>query len=279
MDDPQTPKPEEKRQISEVWHTYLTTGGDVKSMRLPWFEHPFFKPIYRALPSEPRCHICYIPFNGIGGFIAKRFLDVRPSPMNPQFCNTCERFAERFPGGAEIEVTILFADIRGSTPLAERMGKQEYSDLIHRFYIAGTKPLYRNNALIEKFIGDGLTAFFPPAFAGPNHAQSAIKAGREILGATGHGRGKTPWIPVGVGINTGTAYIGSVKMEGGRADITLLGDVVNTTARICSEAAAGELLVGDAAMQMAGLSKEEHELRNLSLRGKQQTVDAWVVKP
>jgi class 3 adenylate cyclase len=68
-------------------------------------------------------------------------------------------------------------------------------------------------------------------------------------------------------------------MEGGRADITLLGDVVNTTARICSEAAAGELLVGDAAMQMAGLSKEEHELRNLSLRGKQQTVDAWVVKP
>jgi adenylate cyclase len=279
MDDPQTPKPEEKRQISEVWHTYLTTGGDVKSMRLPWFEHPFFKPIYRALPSEPRCHICYIPFNGIGGFIAKRFLDVRPSSMNPQFCNTCERFAERFPGGAEIEVTILFADIRGSTPLAERMGKQEYSDLIHRFYIAGTKPLYRNNALIEKFIGDGLTAFFPPAFAGPNHAQSAIKAGREILGATGHGRGKTPWIPVGVGINTGTAYIGSVKMEGGRADITLLGDVVNTTARICSEAAAGELLVGDAAMQMAGLSKEEHELRNLSLRGNQQTVDAWVVKP
>jgi adenylate cyclase len=279
MDDPQTPKPEEKKQISEVWHTYLTTGGDVKSMRLPWFEHPFFKPIYRALPSEPRCHICYIPFNGVGGFIARRLLDVRPSPMNPHFCNTCERFAERFPGGAEVEVTILFADIRGSTALAERMGKQEYSDLIHRFYIAGTKPLYRNNALIEKFIGDGLTAFFPPAFAGPNHAQSAIKAGREILGATGHGRGKTPWIPVGVGVNTGTAYIGSVKMEGGRADITLLGDVVNTTARICSEAAAGELLVGDAAMQMAGLSKEEHELRNLSLRGKQQTVDAWVVKP
>ncbi|MDX1438222.1 MAG: adenylate/guanylate cyclase domain-containing protein, partial [Anaerolineales bacterium] len=237
MDEQQTPKSEEKRLISEVWHTYLTTGGDVKSMHLPWFEHPFFKPIYRALPSEPRCHICYIPFNGIGGFIAKRFLDVRPSPMNPQFCNTCERFAERFPGGAEVEVTVLFADIRGSTPLAERMGKQEYSDLIHRFYIAGTKPLYRNYALIEKFIGDGLTAFFPPAFAGPNHARSAIKAGREILQATGHGQGQTPWIPVGVGVNTGTAYIGAVKMEGGRADITLLGDVVNTTARICSQAA------------------------------------------
>ena len=279
MDKNSIQKPEHKRLISDVWYTYLTKGANVKGMHLPWFENPFFKPIYRALPSEPRCHICYIPFSGIGGFIAKRFLDVRPSPMNPQFCNTCERFAERFPGGAEIEVTILFADIRGSTPLAEKMGKQEYSELIHRFYIAGTKPLYRNNALIEKFIGDGLTAFFPPAFAGPNHAQSAIKAGKEILQATGHGEGKTPWIPVGVGINTGVAYIGSVQMEGGRADITLLGDVVNTTARICSQAAAGELLVGVNAMEMSGYSKEKHELRELILKGKQESVDAWVVKP
>lgn len=279
MDENPTKKPEEKRLVSEVWHTYMTKGGDVRSMHLPWFEHPALKPIYRAMPSEHRCHICYIPFSGFGGFIAKRFLDVRPSPMNPQFCNTCERFAEKFPGGAEIEVTILFADIRGSTPLAEELGRQEYSELIHRFYIAGTKPLYRNNALIEKFIGDGLTAFFPPAFAGPNHAQSAVKAGREILQATGHGEGKTPWIPVGVGIETGTAYIGAVQMEGGRADITILGDVVNTAARICSQAAAGEILVGNAAMKMSGSSKDENEKRELLLKGKQETVDAWVIKP
>ena len=278
MDENPAPKPEKDRLISEVWHTYLTKGANVKGMHLPWFENPLLKPIYRALPSEPRCHICYIPFSGIGGFIAKRFLDVRPSPMNPQFCNTCERFAERFPGGAEIEVTVLFADIRGSTPLAEKMGKQEYSDLIHRFYIAGTKPLYRNYALIEKFIGDGLTAFFPPAFAGPNHAKSAIKAGREILQATGHGKGKKPWIPVGVGINTGSAYIGSVQMEGGRADITLLGDVVNTTARLCSQAAAGEIIVGAEAMKMYGVPTEDSEKRELSLKGKQETVDAWVIK-
>jgi len=279
MDEKTPPKPEVKRLISNVWHTYLTKGANVKGMHLPWFENPIFKPFYRLLPSEPRCHICYIPFSGIGGFIAKRFLDVRPSPMNPQFCNTCERFAERFPGGAEIEVTILFADIRGSTPLAEKMGRQEYSDLIHRFYIAGTKPLYRNYALIEKFIGDGLTAFFPPAFAGPNHAQSAIKAGREILQATGHGEGKAPWIPVGIGIETGTAYIGAIQMEGGRADITILGDVVNTTARICSQAAQGEVLVGYEAMKMSGLPEGKYEHRDLSLKGKEETVPAWIIKP
>lgn len=278
MEENPIPKSEYSKLNEEVWRTYLTTGGNVKGMQLPWYEHPFFKPIYRSLPADPRCHMCYIPFNGIGGFISRRLLNVKPSAMNPHLCDTCERFAERFPGGVELEISILFADIRGSTPLAEKMEAREFSKLIHRFYLAGTKPLYSNGALIEKFVGDGLAAFFAPAFAGTNHALTAIKAGREILQATGHQPGKTPWVPVGVGVNTGVAYIGSMKMEGGRTDITILGDVVNTTARLCSQANPGEVLVGESAMEMSGLSKDEHELRNLSLKGKQDIVDAWVVR-
>jgi len=263
---------------SEVWHTYLTTGASVKGMNLPWFERPTFKPFFRALPSDPRCHMCYIPFSGVGGFISRRFLDVKPSTLNPHICNICERFAERYPGGTELEISILFSDVRGSTPLAEKMETREFSELIHRFYLAGTKPLFTHYAFIEKFVGDGLTAFFPPAFAGPNHARTAIQAGLEILQATGHGPGKEPWIPVGVGINTGVAYIGSMQMEGGRTEITILGDVVNTTARLCSEAAPGEILVGQRAMEMSGISLEAHEQRKLSLKGKQETTDAWVIQ-
>lgn len=277
MDEKSGQHSNQERLASEVWHTYLTTGANVKGMKLPWYEHPFFKPIFRLLPASPRCHICYIPFHGIGGFVARRLLDVKPSPMNPHMCDTCERFAERFPGGAEVEVSILFADIRGSTPLAERMGRREYSQLIHRFYHAGTKPLYSNYAMIEKFLGDGLAAFFAPAFAGPNHARTAIKAGRQILRATGHDGKETPWIPVGVGVDTGVAYIGSMKMEGGRTDITILGDVVNTTARLCSEARQGEVIVGEQAMRMSGLPMEDFEHRNLSLKGKQEAVNTWVV--
>jgi len=264
---------------TEAWRTYLTTGKTIPGVKQVWFEHPFFRPVFRSLPKDPRCQICYIPFEGIGGFFSRRFLDVKPSQLNPHMCNLCERFAENFLGGVEMEVTILFADIRGSTPLAEKMSTIEYSQLIRRFYNAATKPLYSNNALIEKFIGDGLTAFFVPAFAGLNHARTAIKAGREILQATGHGEGETPWITVGVGVNTGVAYIGSMKMEGGRTDITVLGDVVNTTARLCSQAAAGELLVGDKAMEMADLPKDRYEMRKLSLKGKAESVDVWVVKP
>jgi adenylate cyclase len=277
MEEKPVPESAEDKIISEVWHTYLTSGAKVRGMHLPWFEHPALKPVFRALPAEPRCQMCYIPFNGIGGFISKRLLAVKPSPMNPHICDVCERFAARFPGGTELEVSILFADIRGSTPLAERMENRAFSELIQRFYVAGTKALYSNNALIEKFDGDGLNAFFAPAFAGPNHALTAINAGKEILRATGHGEGKTPWVPVGVGVNTGVAFIGALKVEGGRTDITILGDAVNTTARLSSQAGTGELLVGERTMEMSELSMEEHESRDLPLKGKEEPVKAWSI--
>lgn len=275
MEEKPSPNSSENRIISDVWHTYLTSGVKLKGMHLPWFEHPFFKPIYRTLPAEPRCQMCYIPFAGVGGFISKRLLNVKPSPMNPHVCDVCERFAERFPGGTELEVSILFADIRGSTPLAEKMHNREFSELIQRFYVAGTRALYAHNAFIEKFIGDGLSAFFAPAFAGPNHALAAINAGKEILRVTGHGEGKNPWVPVGVGVNTGMAFIGSMKVEGGRTDITILGDTVNTTARLSSLAGAGELLIGDRTMELSGLSTQEHNSRGVSLKGKEAPVTVW----
>jgi len=277
MENKTIPENSDEKMISEVWHTYLTSGAKIKGMHLPWFEHPVFKPIYRALPAEPRCQMCYIPFRGIGGFISKHLLDVKPSPMNPHICDVCERFAARYPGGTELEVSILFADIRGSTPMAEKMPNREFSDLIQRFYTAGTKALYAHNAMIEKFIGDGLAAFFAPAFTGPNHALAAINAGKEILRVTGHGEGKTPWVPVGVGVNTGVAFIGAMKVEGGRNDITILGDVVNTTARLGSLSAAGELLIGNRTMEMSGLTADEHQSREVSLKGKETPVKVWSV--
>jgi len=278
MDENIHSHPNHDEIATEAWRTYLTTGKLIKGFNQIWFEDPFFRPFFKVLPAEPRCQICYIPFEGVGGFVSKHMLDVKPSQLNPHMCNFCERFAERFIGGVELEVSILFADIRGSTPLAEKMPALEYSNLIRRFYTAATKPLYLNNGLIEKFIGDGLTAFFVPAFSRPNHAQAAIKAGKEILKATGHGKGKTPWIPVGIGVNTGVAYIGSMKMEGGRTDITILGDTVNTTARLCSEAAVGEILIGKNAQIASGLHFDDHELRTLALKGKKEVVDAWVIK-
>jgi adenylate cyclase len=163
---------------------------------------------------------------------------------------------------------MMFADIRGSTSLAEKMSPTEFSKLIDRFYRVTTRVLYRANALVEKLIGDEVTGLFVPGFAGPNHADTAISAAKSILRETGHADPSGPWVPVGIGIHSGLAFVGSVSAEGGRADITALGDAVNTASRLASVANSGEIVVSDVSQTMAGLNIDGLESRNLELKGR-----------
>jgi adenylate cyclase len=188
----------------------------------------------------------------------------------------CENYANQYPGGAEIELSVLFADVRGSTSMAEHMSPTDFGRLIDRFYKATTRALFRKNALVEKLIGDEVTGFFTPGFAGERHALAAVEAGQEILRATGHRDANGPWIPVGVGVHTGRAFVGAVSSEGGAADITVLGDTPNTGARITSHAGTGELLISETAAAAAGLETEGLESRSLALKGREQPVKAWV---
>ena len=73
------------------------------------------------LPGEPRCKNCYAPFQGVGSTIVKFLYSKGPSNLNSQMCNACDVFARTYQGGVEIELSLLFADVRGSTTLAEKM--------------------------------------------------------------------------------------------------------------------------------------------------------------
>ena len=108
-----------KSFVKEVWYSYLTTGDMPASLKPPWFERKAFRPLIKRLPKSPRCDICYMPFEGIGGWVSKSLLDVGPSKLNPRLCNLCERYAEKYNGGVELEISILFVDVRGSTTMAE----------------------------------------------------------------------------------------------------------------------------------------------------------------
>lgn len=208
----------------------------------------------------------------------RAFLGVAPSKMNPQLCNVCERAANHFHGGTEIEISVLFADVRGSTGLAEHMSPAKFSQLIDRFYQATTRVLYSNNALVEKLIGDEVTGFFVPGFAGKNYARVAIKAGEEILRSLGYGSHAEPWLPIGVGVHYGIAFVGSVTSEGGAADITILGDTANVGARLTSLAGAGEMMISEAARKAANLDPGEMEMRKMYLKGRSDSLDVWIRK-
>ena len=264
--------------IRHAWHTYLTTGNMPVSLHAPWFEHKSLRPIVKRLPRSPRCRICYFPFEGIGGWLSKTFLKLEASRMNPYMCNLCENFATKYHGGVELEISIMFVDVRGSTAIAERLSPEEYSRKINRFYKSATEVFYRYNGLVEKLLGDEVAGFFVPGFAGPQFAKSAVSAGKQTLKAMGYGGVDEAWIPVGVGIHTGVAYIGSVEADGGVSNISILGDAVNTAARLTSLAAPGELIISEATRHAAGLKTDGLESRHLKLKGKSQSVDTWIIK-
>jgi adenylate cyclase len=180
-------------------------------------------------------------------------------------------------GGAEVEVSLLFADIRGSTTLAEGIPASEYARLLNRFYAAATIVMVATDALIDKFVGDEVIGLYVPGFAGPEHARLAVQAARDLLHATGHGSSGGPWIQVGAGVHTGRAFVGKVGSEG-VTDITALGDAVNIAARLASQAKAGEILVSDSTYHAAGLTSADLEQRNLYLKGRSEPVDVRVLK-
>lgn len=263
-------------RVEEVWRTYMMEGHLPSFASPPWYESKYLRPLVKLLPTDPRCKSCFYPFQGVGGVLSRAVLGIAPSKLNPQLCNVCENYASRYQGGVEIDLSILFADVRGSTTIAEHMSPTDFSQLIDRFYKATTKVLFRKNAMVEKLIGDEVTGFFAPGFVGELHALVAVEAGHEILRATGHEDPQGPWIPVGVGVHTGRTFVGAVSSEGGAADITVLGDTPNTGARIASQAKVGELLISEAARDAAGLETEGMEGRLLTLKGREQQVKVWM---
>lgn len=261
---------EHDAMVEGFWRKYLTTGEFEKERRQRHF--------FRILPGNPRCKNCYAPFGGVGSTVVRILYGKQPSNLNPQLCNICEQFASKYQGGAEIELSLLFADVRGSTQLSETMDPVEYSKLINRFYNASTQVMVRSDALIDKIIGDQAAGMYVPGFAGVAHARRAIEAAQEILQATGHAALEGPWIPLGVGVHTGNAFVGSVGSEGGTSDITVLGDTANTAARLASSAQAGEILISEAACAASGLDLGEHEMRHMELKGKSEPVRVHVLR-
>jgi adenylate cyclase len=172
---------------------------------------------------------------------------------------------------------MLFADVRGSTTLAEGMSPSDFRQLIDRFYRESSNRLIYSNALVGQLIGDQISGFYVPGIAGPMHARRAVDAARAILRATGHADATGPWVPVGIGVHTGVAFVGAVGKDG-VTKITALGDAVNTAARLSSAAGTGEILVSAATCQSAGLDTTGLETRQLEIKGRSESVEVFVLR-
>jgi adenylate cyclase len=257
----------DKREVNRDWARFL--NGDELLLK-------FGQAMFRTLPSPPRCALCYAPFNGPLKWPLKLMMK-DPWPRNPSICRFCgDWLRKKGPGGADVELTLLFADIRGSTRLAETLSSADYVSLINRFYESATGAFVHHGAIIDQLVGDEAIGLFLPGFVGEDHPAVAYRAAVELLEATGHGQGGQPWVPVGVGVHTGTAYIGSVGSEQNFTDFTAIGDAVNTTARLASAAAAGEVVVSSTAADESSIDVTNMRNTSLDLKGKEESFPVYV---
>jgi adenylate cyclase len=256
--------PENDTANAERWRMMLL--GELPGLRR-------FKRLMGALPSSPRCKLCLAPF-GRPGSIVLRVLGNKPSPLNRRICTACIKHLHKAPGGAEIDVTALFVDVRGSTGMAERTSPGEFGQLLARFYGTAARVVDRWDGIVDKFVGDEAVVLFIPGFAGTDHSAKAIAAARDLMRETGHATGD-PWIPLGAGIHTGTSFVGTVG-EGDAIDFTAVGDTVNTAARLMAAAGAGEIVISQATASAAGIDPTSFEKRVLQLKGREESVEAWI---
>jgi adenylate cyclase len=217
--------------------------------------------------ARDRCHLCLAPFDGVVAPLM-RAMGRGPWRRNPQYCDQCERLFTECRGGAEVEIAVIYADVRGSTQLAAQMRPIEFGALMERFFIAATKILTAGGAAIDKMVGDEVIALYLPGLISDRHnyRRNAVRAGIELLRATGHADEGGPWLPIGVGVHSGVAFVGSIGTERGTYEFAALGETMNLGARLVTAADTGEVVISNA-IWPAVADEFKAERRALNLKG------------
>jgi class 3 adenylate cyclase/tetratricopeptide (TPR) repeat protein len=206
------------------------------------------------------------------------------------FCSSCgERLVDaqaKLPdgpigSGERRQVTALFADLVGSTPLAEVIGEEALFRLMQGIITEMTGAVQDHGGTVEKLTGDGLMALFGAPLAIEDAPLKACQAGLDILhriaatsDAVAAEHGRRP--EVRVGVNTGQAVVGSLGSEL-QQEVTALGDSVNVAARLEGLAAPGTMVVGEATYRLVADFVESEFAGEHPVKGKTEPQSIWQV--
>jgi adenylate cyclase len=224
--------------------------------------------IFRWLPHDPRCKLCQNPFGGTGGKVVGLF-GRKPSRKNPNLCQYC--FDHLPAGGIEIDIGVVFADVRSSTALGEKSNATAFAERLNEFYAIATKVLIHNDGIVDKLIGDEVMGLFIQGLAGPEYRRKAALAALELAS-------QVTELPLGVGANAGIAFVGNVG-SGSVLDFTALGDAVNVGARLQAHASPGEVVLAASLYPLIEAEYPRARSDRVTVRGRDHPVDVVVLNP
>jgi adenylate cyclase len=242
---------------------FLTECSSGRLSRYRWFNG--------RLPADPRCRLCLVPFAGVG-----RVLRVQPSRKNPNYCMGCFEMAPL--GAKDLEVGVLFADLRDFTSWCEHRSPETVERMLNRFYTVTSLAITRVDGLVDKLVGDEVMGLFLPTFPslGDETCDVMVRVAAEIIDQLASVASTEDAPPVGVGLNFGLARVGNVG-AGSVKDFTAVGDVVNTAARLQGCAEPGQIVLSDSVHSRAHAPPASAARVQLDVKGKAELVDAWVI--
>jgi len=210
-----------------------------------------------------------VPFGGVG-----KMFGIKPSPPNPNYCRSC---FEALPTTThELEVGVLFADLRGFTSWSETHSSRDAAALVSRFYASANRVLTSDDAFVD-FIGDQVMAIYlvdMPSL-GARTADIMLAATRRLVDSVRQNGEES--LPIGAGMHMGKAQVGSLA-TGESKNFTAIGDVVNTAARLQSAAGANEILVSEKVYGALSGEKPQADRTTLDLKGKAELLTAFILR-
>lgn len=185
-------------------------------------------------------------------------------------------------GGRKRTVTTLFCDVRGFTPIAERITPTELVDMLNEHFTAMTRIVFELEGTLDKYIGDEIMAVFGSPLSTPDDALRAIRAALAMQAKNAElneqrAAENRPRFELGIGLATGeviAGYIGSPD----RMEFTVVGDKVNTARRLCSIAEAGRIVASDTTYEQVRDRVKVKPIGTVVLKGKEEPVHAYEIE-
>jgi class 3 adenylate cyclase len=217
------------------------------------------------------CLVCGTTLEGPLGLLFHLF-GITRSTRNPNVCNRCDAHMQE---GRVIELSVIFADLTGFTAMTNRLGPERSYEVVDAFFKMANEVLIRNDAFIDKYIGDAVMAIFNAPIPNAKHARGATTAALEILeGLQGVSQSLGLDLQARVGVATGFARVGRLG-SADRKDYTAIGDVVNLASRLEAFARPGEVVVDGKAFAQVVEDYPDLTSEEVNVRGFAEPVEIY----